>query len=273
MSQLRARVQVLSAWVIGGALAAGCGSDPGSSGKGGGGGTTSQGGTTTTTSSGGTTTTGGGGATTTTTGGGGATGGTGGVGGSGGTGGSGGAPHIPVCVESCQTAADCVHAGEVFSADNYECVGGKCNYLGCLTDKECLDTYGTGTIVCVSGNPGTVPACVEACQTSADCAQAGQVYSAAHWDCAAGRCKYLGCNTDQECMNTFGTGTIVCLSDSGVGIPVCVEPCQTSADCVHAGEVFSADNYECAAGRCKYTGCNTDKECSDTFGATTDVCL
>mgnify|MGYP003384245702 CR=1 FL=1 len=66
----------------------------------------------------------------------------------------------------------------------------------------------------------------------------------------------------------------VCLAGGGSGTtPSCVESCQTSDDCIHAGQVFSADNYECAGGKCKWLGCDSDDECLNTFGAVSDVCL
>ncbi len=268
---------LLLAWVTGLALATGgCGSDPATSASGGGTSSTggAQGGHGGTQGGGGhggsmTGGTGGGGGTTTTSSGG------GGAGGTGGAGGSGDVPPTPICVESCQTSDDCIHAGQVYSADNYECAGGKCKYLGCKTDDECFNTFGAMAGVCLAGSgSAAIPLCVKGCQTSDDCIQAGQVFSADNYECAGGKCKWLGCNSDDECFNTFGAVSGVCLAGGGSGTtPSCVESCQTSDDCIHAGQVFSADNYECAGGKCKWLGCDSDDECLNTFGAVSDVCL
>jgi hypothetical protein len=43
----------------------------------------------------------------------------------------------PVCVIACDTNADCDLGAEPTTADNYECVDGGCNWLGCLDDDEC----------------------------------------------------------------------------------------------------------------------------------------
>ncbi len=271
---------LLLAWVTGLAIAAaGCGSEPATSASGGaqggqggahGGHGGAQGG------HGGVP--GGGGQGGSTTGGSGGTGGTtttsSGGGGAGGEGG-GGVVATPTCVEACQVAGDCAQAGQVYTGDHWECTGGKCKYLGCKTDQECLNTFGGVSDVCATDSGSApYPLCVQSCQVADDCAQAGQVYTGEHWECAGGKCKYLGCKTDLECSNTFGGVSDVCATDSGSApTPLCVKSCQVNADCAKAGQAFSEDNWECTGGRCKYLGCKTDLECSNTFGGVASVCL
>jgi hypothetical protein len=51
------------------------------------------------------------------------------------------------CVRLCGTASDCATDGAAFSADNYACTGGACEWTGCRTDDEC-DASFAGDYVC-----------------------------------------------------------------------------------------------------------------------------
>jgi hypothetical protein len=259
---------LLLAWLAGLALAAaGCDGSEAATTASGGGGSSTEGGAQGGGGQGGSTTGGNGGAagnTTTTSNGGGGAGGAG-----------GGASFAPVCVKSCQTSADCEQGGPAFSAEHYECTGGKCKYLGCTSDTECEATFGAQYDACgAASGLAAVPLCVKSCQTSADCDTGAPAFSADNYECAGGKCKFLGCTSDAECEGTFGAQYDVCSADTGLGpLPQCVKSCQTSADCDTGAPAFSADNYECAGGKCKSFGCLSDAECEGTFGAQYDVCL
>src|SRR5262249_20152436 len=45
-----------------------------------------------------------------------------------------------------------------------------------------------------------------------------------------------------------------------------------AADCASSLPINDADNYECAAGACLYKGCNSTKECTDTYHSLDYVC-
>jgi hypothetical protein len=51
------------------------------------------------------------------------------------------------CYPTCTTVQDCASSGgAAYDADNYACVSGLCNYLGCQSDAECASP--TATYVC-----------------------------------------------------------------------------------------------------------------------------
>ncbi|MEP7124018.1 MAG: hypothetical protein ABJE95_24035 [Byssovorax sp.] len=64
-----------------------------------------------------------------------------------GTGGS--VPVVPGCYPTCATVADCATPGSILQdLDNWACTGGKCEYTGCTSTKECTDAYQKPGYVC-----------------------------------------------------------------------------------------------------------------------------
>lgn len=46
---------------------------------------------------------------------------------------------VMTCATACSTATDCDQGQLAYDADNYECVSGHCEYLGCNSDAECME--------------------------------------------------------------------------------------------------------------------------------------
>jgi hypothetical protein len=121
------------------------------------------------------------------------------------------------------------------------CQDGNC--LECRTRDDCEDEE------CVDGH------CGPACEADSQCA----LFEA----CQAGKCTYVGCRTDRECVLQAGQGAPTqdprlakCKLDNGLGS--CVFPCEIDAQC--------APSELCFEGTCKYIGCETDAECKTIAG-------
>jgi hypothetical protein len=115
--------------------------------------------------------------------------------------------------------------------------------------RDTLDLLGLGASV----------QCTYACSTPADCTFGNQgAWDADHFECVAGGCLYLGCNSDEECQ--WG-GDLVCRY-TDLGINLCLNACSTSADCDFGTAAYDADNFACVDGACVYVGCNSTDECA-----------
>lgn len=109
-------------------------------------------------------------------------------------------------------------------------------------------------------------ACYHDCAVPADCVLAGAIYDASHWSCPAGACRWLGCNSDNECAATFNA-PYVC-RPTGFGISSCYQACAAPADCAIGGsQLYDATHWSCPAGACQYLGCNSDNECTAALNA------
>lgn len=112
-----------------------------------------------------------------------------------------------------------------------------------------------------AGQP-SVPYCLPACGTAADCDLGTPSFDADNYTCDAGVCVYQGCNDDAECQ---AVGAFVCREGADPlmlgAARVCVQACSTVADCTTASAPYDDDNYTCVAGGCQYQGCNSDSEC------------
>ncbi len=74
-----------------------------------------------------------------------------------------------------------------------DCVNGTCTDVGCTTDRECAAFADNGLATCIEGE------CVVPCLNDAECNNGG-------WDfqsCIEGICRYVGCQTDEECYLSF----------------------------------------------------------------------
>ncbi|MCA9627241.1 MAG: hypothetical protein KC766_06230 [Myxococcales bacterium] len=111
------------------------------------------------------------------------------------------------------------------------------------------------------GSGGSVPACLRACSTAADCAMGSAPYDAAHYACEGGVCRWQGCKGDSDCA---ALGNYVCRERDGLA--QCVKGCSSLGDCGSDALYDDADNYSCTDGGCIYRGCNREAEC-DALGA------
>ncbi|MBO6933921.1 MAG: hypothetical protein JJ863_03075 [Deltaproteobacteria bacterium] len=111
--------------------------------------------------------------------------------------------------------------------------------------------------------PDPIDFCQLGCATGADCGSASAAFDADNYECDAGICRYTGCNSDSECQSTFMSTGYVCRDLSGLA--TCQQACSTASDCGSGSAAFDTDNYECDAGVCRYTGCNSDSECTSTY--------
>jgi hypothetical protein len=121
------------------------------------------------------------------------------------------------------------------------CAAGKC--AECRTKDDCKDKD------CVDGH------CGPQCEADTQC----KVFEA----CQTGKCVYVGCRSDRECVLKAGNTTPTqdprlskCHVADGVG--TCVYPCEIDAQC--------AVSEACIAGVCEYLGCETDDECNSIAG-------
>ena len=183
-------------------------------------------------------------------------------------------PEEPVaekfCQYACTTASDCVTVGTnaVYDEDNFKCEGGKCIYLGCLSDAECDEVYGavteaTGRVYrCNKNGAYGYPECTPICSSAADCNLYGEgstqyAYDLDNNKCENGFCVYTGCLSDAECEATTYSDLYKCLPQeySGKTLKVCTVACQTADDCSSSGL------YECRNSLCVMKSCESDEWC------------
>ncbi|MBN8613312.1 MAG: hypothetical protein J0L92_22150 [Deltaproteobacteria bacterium] len=126
---------------------------------------------------------------------------------------------FPSCLDTCSTSAECGSGTAAFDTDNYECVGGVCEYRGCRHDAECAATFSSSAFVCRRATlPDTglpVPTaernCVHGCVEASDCATSSGAFDADNYTCSSeGACVYAGCNDDAECRASFMADDYVC---------------------------------------------------------------
>ena len=172
----------------------------------------------------------------------------------------------PECVRTCGVASDCPKAGAnpAFDGNNWDCVSGRCRWLGCLNDGECASFGGVCRLKFLSN--ADVMTCAEGCTSTTECVETLESVNLDNWSCVEGGCKYVGCHTDAECAVDFGSGAKCDPSSSPY--PACVRPCMAPADCVGDGASAAqdADNWACRAGLCVFTGCTSDAECGMALG-------
>ena len=173
-------------------------------------------------------------------------------------------PAVPMCLQRCATSTDCgTPTSPAFDSDNYACTDGFCVYTGCLSDSECIDTSGAGFGCDFSTSPAY---CAQTCSVGTDCGYPTMpAYTPDHYACTGGFCRYTGCRSDAECVDTVGAGY---RCNTTMSIAYCTQSCSTYADCgTPSSPAYDSDNYDCTAGFCVYSGCNSDAECIDTMGA------
>ena len=180
-------------------------------------------------------------------------------------------PEVPMCVGTCEEAADCAQPSLLYGPDNYECAGGQCLWLGCNDDNECMATFMNPNMACLDVDGSDVPQCVGLCDVPNDCVQPSLLYDQNNWACTAGRCDWLGCQEDNECVMALSNGNAVC-DDGGADVPQCVGACEDASDCTQPSPLYLEDNFACEAGQCVWQGCNDDAECQQAFMNANQVC-
>ena len=101
------------------------------------------------------------------------------------------------CQLSCSEVATCETA---FPGVPVACEGAVCVPLGCSGDADCGADQ-----VCTNNG-----ACVARCSNAADCALGGLLFEADNFMCDGDECVYLGCRTDDECVQATGRDDAAC---------------------------------------------------------------
>ncbi|HTJ80646.1 MAG TPA: hypothetical protein VL400_02950, partial [Polyangiaceae bacterium] len=117
---------------------------------------------------------------------------------------------VPTCHIGCSGAIECAQPSPAFDEDNWSCVDGGCVYLGCNSAQECQDSLMNPNYDCVTVAGSSVATCQPTCTGAADCAQPSAAYDNDNWDCVEGRCEYLGCQSTDECQQSFMSASYVC---------------------------------------------------------------
>lgn len=118
--------------------------------------------------------------------------------------------------------------------------------------------------------------CALECSKAEDCVLSTSptaINDADNFNCTNGACIYKGCNSDDECDQTYQIeNAYKCRKFDTTTIPMCAAVCTTSDDCHSYGagsteQAYDSDNYACTDGACEYKGCKSDSECSTTFAS------
>lgn len=167
-----------------------------------------------------------------------------------------------VCLPPCNDASDCGQDGPaLYDSSHYACLDGVCRFQGCRSDTECAEAIDQDHDCDESL---ATPQCRRTCQSPGDCALASsELNGTDNYACVDGFCEWLGCNSDQECIDDIGDGHICMAEDSTdrLAIASCAKACATVSDCGTPTDLYDEDNYVCEAGGCLWTGCNDDDEC------------
>jgi len=193
---------------------------------------------------------------------------------------------------TCTKPADCCGVSSVpcgTYSNKFACVAGKCVRAGCQSKAECV-TYAQvikqpdpNDWVCHPPLcPGTSAYCaraIKSCAKPADCCSASTnmpcgVYIN-HWDCKAGTCDYLGCQSKAECVTYAqisgipNASTWTCLKSACVNTGYCTLPLKTCAkptDCCTPNSPIPCGVYgnrwRCEAGACVFDRCTDKQDCS-----------
>ena len=113
-----------------------------------------------------------------------------------------------------------------------------------------------------TGNDETTqPSCKRSCVTAENCVAVPiESRNADNWACADSVCVFLGCHTDDECIQDWGV-TKRCANHYS-GVPDCLESCVTADDCDHATD---PKFYECRESLCQFVGCADDAQCGAIY--------
>ncbi len=118
------------------------------------------------------------------------------------------------------------------------------------------DDRGNGATTGEGESPPPVPTCKRRCVAPEDCARSGKSRDADNWECQDDACVFIGCRTDDECIQDWGP-TKRCAQHYS-GVPDCLEACVTENDCDHSTDPRF---YECRESLCQFVGCADDAQC------------
>lgn len=183
------------------------------------------------------------------------------------------------CLQTCTEPKDCT-SGEIrdpdgwdMSTDNFACVEGVCEYLGCNDDLECMGWDADPARSHCRDVPGDGRRCVALCDEKADCNDSSLPPQYATGDCIDEVCVYTGCVSDESCAPSM-----VCV-DTGTGRKACNYACEAAVDCEVklAADGLALDDdrglrdvsFACVDGWCetRVTGCRDDADCSSGAGS------
>jgi hypothetical protein len=174
-----------------------------------------------------------------------------------------------MCKLRCESPVECDEGdGMLYDADNFDCVDNRCEWLGCNSDHECLEVGMTTMTpmpwVCRETPDFTHRYCAPACATPEDCTLFVSAFDQDNFICENEACWYLGCNSDDECVDTFHDPRYRCAGPPGEPFRQCALTCTAPIDCVNGdAPLYSEDNYECVEGLCRWLGCVAPDECRD----------
>ena len=117
---------------------------------------------------------------------------------------------MDICTKKCASAQDCDLGTEAYSADNHKCEGGYCIFTGCISDDECTESLQNVDYVCKQVISNYPAHCVIGCSTASDCDLGSAAYSTNNYACKGGACHYIGCNSDNECAETYQNSVYIC---------------------------------------------------------------
>lgn len=118
---------------------------------------------------------------------------------------------VDQCVATCSEANDCSRPGPLYD-DNWTCSDSECEWTGCTDDAECQAALMNANYICAEEPGFDVPQCIATCNEPDDCSRPNPLYDDDNWACGDGRCEWLGCNDDEECMSGLMNGSQECVS-------------------------------------------------------------
>ncbi|MFH2010470.1 MAG: hypothetical protein ABI333_27975 [bacterium] len=116
----------------------------------------------------------------------------------------------PSCYKACNTVADCDLGTSLYSADNFQCTTGLCEFTGCNSSAECADTIMDSSYLCGSLPLLPTPQCYKGCSTVSDCVMTNTLYDADNYQCTTGLCEWIGCNSTSECVDAYQDVNLEC---------------------------------------------------------------
>ena len=181
------------------------------------------------------------------------------------------APVVPSCQKSCSQVTDCTLENKLYDTNNYDCTDNACIWTGCNNDAECRAGFQDSSYICDLS--AGLPSCIKTCTSPNDCTTAGSsLLDADNYECNAGKCAWLGCNSASECQDAYQDSSYLCVQIPGSMIKSCIKSCTNASDCSQMSVIADEDNYRCAMGFCEYTGCNSDMECAEAYQSSEYIC-
>ena len=118
-----------------------------------------------------------------------------------------------------------------------------------------------------------MPTCTVTCSSDEECTILGNptmgIYDEDNWSCVDGACRWTGCHDNAECAAEPSLeGKEYRCIESNCGMRLCLTKCAEVVDCLpstYAGTAFDDNNYACEGGLCRYLGCMSDEECTDSY--------